>query len=137
VIYLDTSAIIKLARVEDESAALAQWLNDHGDEAAVTSQLSEVEVPRALRRVRPDLLAEGVEVLAGLTRIAISDAVRADAGAYPHTNLRSLDAIHLATAEHLIKSGKALTAMVAYDKRLADIATELGITVATPGQALA
>jgi predicted nucleic acid-binding protein len=64
--------------------------------------------------------------------VEINGAVRATAAAYPEPMLRSLDAIHLATAELLIASGKALTAFVTYDKRLAETVSKIGIPVAAP-----
>jgi hypothetical protein len=71
-------------------------------------------------------------VLARLHRIEIDAAVRATAGAYTSPTLRSLDAIHLATAELLVNSGKPMRAFVTYDKRLAAAAEELALPVATP-----
>jgi len=61
--------------------------------------------------------------------------VRATAAAYIDPLLRPLDAIHLATAENLVASGKRISAFVTYDKRLAKAATEAGLTVVAPGAA--
>jgi uncharacterized protein len=133
VIYLDTAALIKLIRVEAESAALVEWLNARQEEPLVASALVEVEVPRALRRSQPGVLGAVAGVLARLHRIEINAAVRATAGAYPEGTLRSLDAIHLATAELLVASGKPLRAFVTYDKRLAAAAGETALPVAAPG----
>ncbi|UGT90704.1 PIN domain-containing protein [Mycobacterium ostraviense] len=55
-LYLDTSALIKLIRREPESDALAEWLDTQVPAAWVSSTLTEVELPRALRRVEPELL---------------------------------------------------------------------------------
>jgi predicted nucleic acid-binding protein len=134
VIYLDTSAIVKLIRPELESNHLTEWLNARHAEHVVTSKLAEVEVPRALRREEPTRLAAVPSVLAHLDRLDIDDAVRATAGAYPFPHLRSLDAIHLATADQLVASGKTISAFVTYDRRLAGTAAELGLVVAAPGQ---
>jgi len=133
-IYLDTSAIVKLIRPEAESDDLVEWLNRRQAESAVTSKLTEVELPRALRREEPARLAAVPAVLARLARFEIDDAVRTTAGAYPHPVLRSLDAIHLATAGHLVASGKSLTAFVTYDSRLATIARDVGLSTACPGR---
>lgn len=133
-IYLDTCAIIKLIRPEAESAQLAAWLNANSHEPVVTSELAEVEVPRALRRSAPARLAAMPAVLAHVNRIEMDAAVRATAGAYPDPNLRSLDAIHLATADTLVASGKTLKAFVTYDKRLAAVAADAGHTVVAPGE---
>jgi predicted nucleic acid-binding protein len=134
VIYLDTSAIIKLIRPEAESEQLTEWLNARSSEPVVTSKLAEVEVPRALRREEPARLAGVAAVLAHLDRVEIDDAVRATAGAYPLPHSRSLDAIHVATANRLVASGGTVSAFVTYDKRLATYALELGFDIATPGQ---
>lgn len=132
-IYLDTAALVKLTRVEAETAALTTWLNDHAAEPLVASALVEVELPRALRRSEPGVLGAVAGVVARLYRIEINAAVRATAGAYTDPNLRSLDAIHLATAELLVASGKPLNAFVTYDKRLAAAADQAGLPVIAPG----
>lgn len=132
-IYLDSSAITKLIVQEDETAALIEWLNQRADESMVTSVLAEVEVPRALRRRVAGLLDDVAGTLARLDRMEIDADIRATAAAYVEPNLRSLDAIHLATADMLVASGKTLTAFIAYDKRLAAAAGEVGLTVVAPG----
>ncbi|MGH3728954.1 MAG: type II toxin-antitoxin system VapC family toxin [Micromonosporaceae bacterium] len=133
-IYLDTSAIVKLVRPEAESADLVDWLNGREGQPMVTSKLAEVELPRALRRDEPARLAAVPGVLARLNRIDIDDPVRATAGAYPFRHLRSLDAIHLATADQLVASGHVVDGFVTYDTRLADVAGEIGLPVNAPGQ---
>jgi predicted nucleic acid-binding protein len=133
VIYLDSSAIVKLIRPELESAALAAWLNERG-EVAVTSTLAEVEVPRALRRAAPARLAAMPAVLARINRIEMDASVRATAAAYLDDGLRSLDAIHLATADLLVTAGKTVSAFVSYDIRQGDAAAALGLYTATPGR---
>ena len=131
-IYLDTAALVKLVRVEPESAALVQWINSMAGRPLVASALVEVELPRALRRSQPGALGLIAPVLARLHRVEINAAVRATAGAYTDPTLRSLDAIHLATAELLINAGKRLTALVTYDKRLAEAAARVALPVAAP-----
>ncbi len=130
-IYVDSSAIVKLIRPEVESAALAEWLNGSA-EAVVTSALAEVEVPRALRRVAPARLAGVSAVLARMSRMEIDGRVRATAAAYADTDLRPLDAIHLATAEMLVAAGKRVTAFVSYDVRQARAAEKAGFATAAP-----
>ena len=132
-IYVDSSAIVKLVRPEVESGALAAWLNDRA-EAVVTSTLAEVEVPRALRRVEPARLAGVSAVLARLSRVEIDGPVRATAAAYADEELRSLDAIHLATAEMLVAAGKQITAFVSYDVRQSRAAVAAGFTTVAPGR---
>jgi predicted nucleic acid-binding protein len=133
VIYLDSSAIVKLVGVESETAALLRWLGRRAGTGLVTSALSEVEVPRALRRTRPSSLASVAGVLRRFDRIDVSDAVRATAAAYTEPHLRSLDAIHVATAEVLVASGKAISAFVSYDRRQNEAARAAGLTIAAPG----
>ena len=132
-IYLDSSAIVKMIRPEAESRDLVEWLNRR-NEPAVTSVLAEVEVPRALRRSSPAHLAAMPAVLARISRIEMDAAVRATAGAYVTDALRSLDAIHLATAEVLVASGKRVSAFVTYDTRQAGAVEPTGIRVEIPGR---
>lgn len=133
-IYLDTAAAVKLVREEPETEALVEWLNNATDQAFVSSALIEVELPRALRRSSPGVLGAVAGVLARLYRVDINAAVRATAAAYADPMLRSLDAIHLATADLLVASDKKITAFVTYDKRLATAAAGLGLPVAAPGE---
>jgi uncharacterized protein len=132
VIYLDTAAVVKLIRVEPESRALVSWLNQQPVQPLVASALIEIELPRALRRSQPEVLGMAAAVLRRLHRIEIDAAVRATAAAYVEPTLRTLDAIHLATAEFLIASGKPITAFVAYDKRLSEAALRVGLPVTAP-----
>lgn len=131
-IYLDTAAIVKLIRIEAESGALVGWLNARQEQPLVASALVEMEVPRALRRSQPGALAAVPGVISRLHRIELSAQVRATAGAYAEPTMRSLDAIHLATAELLVNSGRQLRAFVTYDKRLAAVAEEAALPVVAP-----
>ncbi|CRK60054.1 hypothetical protein [Alloactinosynnema sp. L-07] len=131
-IYLDSCAIVKLVIPEAESRALNVWLAERPDDRLVTSKLSEVEVTRAVRRSRPGVLGGVSTVLRYLGRLEIGDAVRATAAAYLDPNLRTLDAIHLATAQSLELAGGPLSAFVTYDKRLAAAAEEVGLPVVAP-----
>jgi predicted nucleic acid-binding protein len=133
VIYLDAAALIKMIREETETAELITWLNAHPDDQLVASALVEVEVSRALRRSEPDALPAVATTLARLVRIEVDAAVRATAAAYTDLHLRSLDAVHLATAEHLAAAGKPITAFVTYDRRLLAAAHDAKLPVTTPG----
>ena len=128
-IYLDSAAVVKLVREEQHSGELIQWINSHSDIALVSSALVEVEVPRALRRAAPQALVGVPAAIGRLFRVEIDATVRATAAAYPEPMLRSLDAIHLATA-HEIRTD--LSAFVCYDKRLQDSAHALGLPVEAP-----
>ncbi|MEV6287314.1 type II toxin-antitoxin system VapC family toxin [Kribbella sp. NPDC051770] len=132
-IFLDSAAIVKLIRPEAESAALVAWLTAQSDTQLVASSLVLTEVPRALRRSDPGRLAAVPTVLARLDRVPMDDTVLATAAAYADPMLRTLDAIHLASAQTLVLEGLALTALVTYDKRLLAAAAEVGLETAAPG----
>lgn len=130
-IYLDSSALLKLVRREDETAALSEWLNVRPDEPVVTSELGRVEVLRAARRVGSQALAEARVVVGDLDLVPLDRTVQDVACDITHPRLRTLDALHLASAVLL---SDELTAFVAYDHRLAAAAQATGLVVATPGQ---
>ena len=126
-IYLDSSALVKLALTEPESAALARWLAD-GREPLVSSALHRAEVPRAVwRRAR--------RAAAQLPRDQADRAGHVDAdvldnsATLPPQDLSPALAIHLASA--LALKGQT-TAFVAYDDRLLAAATDIGLPVASP-----
>ncbi|MDD4867200.1 MAG: type II toxin-antitoxin system VapC family toxin [Mycobacterium sp.] len=133
-IYLETSALVKLIRIEVESAALGDWLDEQTELPWITSVLTEVELPRAIRAVAPEGLPAVPSVLARLDRFEIDSVIRSTAAAYPNVALRSLDAIHLATAQ-TAASAAPLTALVTYDNRLKEAAESLAILVVAPGKA--
>lgn len=130
-IYLDTAALVKLIRREPASDSLADWLDGRASTMLVTSALAEVELPRALRRTEPALIAAVPALLARIARHEIDELVRTTAAGYQSPDLRSPDAIHLATA-HAVFGGQ-LTAFVSYDKRLLGTAEELKLPIASPG----
>lgn len=134
-IYLDSSALVKLVREEPETPTLVAWLGERLTIARVTSCLAEIEVARAIRRHDPAASAGLPGVLARLYRVEIDARIRAIAAAYDDPALRSLDAIHLATAEMLSLEGQPLTAFVAYDDRLLAAAEKRGMTTVRPGAA--
>ncbi len=134
-IYLDSAAVVKLVRQEAHSADLVAWLNAHQDVPLVSSTLVEVEVPRALRRSAPQALVGVPAAVGRLFRLEIDGTIRATAAAFAEPTLRSLDAIHLATAHVLVnESGATLTAFVTYDRRLLTSAQTAGLPTASPGQ---
>ncbi len=125
--YLDSSAIVKLAVVEPESAALRRYLRRR--RPLVSSALAKTEVARALLPLGEPAVRRGQEVLARLELIRVSDRILAAAGALLPAELRSLDAIHLATAAQL---GEDLARLVTYDARMRAAAQEVGCPVAAP-----
>lgn len=131
-IYLDTSALVKLIRIEAESEDLTTWLDERTEIPWITSVLAEIELSRAIRAVAPEGLPAVPSVLARLDRFDIDPVIRATAAAYTNPALRSLDAVHLATAQ-FAASTAPLTAFVAYDTRLSQAAQNLGLTVVLPG----
>ncbi|MEV7627546.1 type II toxin-antitoxin system VapC family toxin [Actinoplanes sp. NPDC089786] len=134
-IYLDSAAVVKLVRQEEHSVDLVSWLNAHHDAPLVSSALVEVEVPRALRRSAPQALIGVPAAVGRLFRMEIDNTIRATAAAFTEPTLRSLDAIHLATAQVLTnESGTTLIAFVTYDRRLLDSAKAAGLPTASPGQ---
>jgi uncharacterized protein len=127
VTYLDSSAIVKLAVRESESVALRRYLRRR--RPLVSSSLARTEVMRALMPGGDDAVAAGRKVLIRLDLIRISTGVLGDAAVLLPTDLRSLDAIHLATARRL---GQDLGAIVTYDERMAEAATHLGHRIVAP-----
>ncbi|WP_131745499.1 PIN domain-containing protein [Frankia sp. Cppng1_Ct_nod] len=137
-IYLDSAAVVKLVRAEPLTADLVDWLNTRRPLPLVSSALVEVEVevevPRALRRSAPQALSRVPVVLARLYTLEIDVTVRAVAAAYDDPHLRSLDALHLATAALLTdQRDGTLEAFFTYDKRLLAAATAAGLPTASPG----
>jgi uncharacterized protein len=128
VIYLDSSAVVKLARREAESDALRAWLAANPRPLTV-SALARTETARALLRSDPAALPVLRTVLALLHQSPITDAILDAAAQLPDPAVRSLDAIHLATAEELVT---VLTWFVAYDRRLAEAARDRGLPVVAP-----
>ena len=127
VTYLDSSAIVKLAIEEPESRALRQYLRRRRPYAS--SALARTEVGRALLPLGPDAVRRGQRVLSALDLIRVSDRVLTAAGELLPVELRSLDAIHLATALLL---GVSLSRVVTYDDRLGAAAKALGWSVVAP-----
>ncbi|HST42370.1 MAG TPA: PIN domain-containing protein, partial [Conexibacter sp.] len=91
-IYLDSSALLKLLLQEAESAALAEWLTARAGTPILSSALAKVEVTRACRRVNADALPAARSLLAGLDVIPLTGAVIDEAADVGDTLPRSLDA---------------------------------------------
>jgi predicted nucleic acid-binding protein len=132
VIYLDSSALMKLVRLESETTALRDCLAARPEEPVVSSELGRVEVLRAARRIGGRALAEARAVVGDIDLIPLDRAVQDLASDIGHPLLRTLDALHLASA---ILLSDELTAFIAYDQRLTSAAQAAGLAVTTPGQA--
>ena len=126
-VYLDSSAIVKLAVREPESDALRRHLRRR--RPWVSSALARTEVLRSLLGGGEEMLAAGRRVLARCDLVRVNDRVLSFAGTILPPELRSLDAIHLATAERLRDE---VTELVTYDDRMAALARELGFRVSAP-----
>jgi predicted nucleic acid-binding protein len=125
--YVDSSAIVKLAVAEPESRALRRYLSRH--RPLVTSALARTEVARALMPSGPEAVARGEIVLRRIQLVRVNDRVLSEAGRMTPMELRSLDAIHLASARHL---GSSVRQIVTYDERMADAAKASGWAVSSP-----
>ena len=125
--YLDSSAIVKLAVREAESVALRRYLRRR--RPLVTSALARTEVIRALLPAGDDAVAAGRKVLTRLDLVRINNHVLDSAAALRPAQIRSLDAIHLATAALL---GEDMGTLVTYDERMADAAQQTGHRVVMP-----
>ena len=141
-IYLDPCALVKLIRDEDETVALQSWLDDRADDVVVTSELALAEVVRVVRRnnhtdqgelIDADELAadldEAAAVLAATAQVAVDREILDRAGALAEPMIRTLDAIHVACALAL---EPAVTELVTYDRRMAEIARAAGLVVVGP-----
>lgn len=129
-IYLDSCAVVKLIIEEEHSAALNTHLYSATPEV-ISSQLTRAEVRRALIRLgqRERTRAKADAILAQIAKLPIETIVDL-AGDLPLRTLRTLDALHVATAQML---GPAVTEFITYDKRLAKAATEAGLPLTMPG----
>ena len=128
-IYVDTSALIKLVLEEAESMALRRYLHALGTGSLVSSKLLAVEARRSVLRNRPAHLPAIDVALDDVSMLDVSDPVIELAGRLPNPMLRSLDAIHLATAL-LIRED--VDVLVSYDDRLTAAAAAHGLKTATP-----
>jgi uncharacterized protein len=125
--YLDSSAIVKLAIEEPQSAALRRYVRRR--RPLVSSALARTEVLRALLLEGEPGVARGRDVLARLALVRLNDRVLNAAGTLLPPDLRSLDAIHLATAQQL---GTDLGRVVTYDDRMIEASRRLGIRTTSP-----
>lgn len=130
-IYLDSSALLKLAREEVESAALGEWLSSQPEVPVITSELGRVEVLRAARRAGGEVLTEARAVIGDLDLVPLDRGVQDLACDIGDAPLRTLDALHLASAVLLRDE---LSAFVAYDHRLVSAAQAAGLPTKMPSR---
>jgi len=127
-LYLDSSAFVKLAVEEPETAALRGLLAGRADRR-VSSALLRTEALRAVRHLGPDALATVRDGLRRLDLVGIDDRILDTAGTLEPRVLRTLDAIHVATAMAI---GDDLEAIVTYDERMVEAARLMGLPTVTP-----
>jgi uncharacterized protein len=125
--YLDSSAIVKLAVRETETDALRSYLRRR--RPLVSSALARTEVLRSLLTGGETALIAGRGVLARIDLVRVNDRVLNLAGSLLPEELRSLDAIHLATAGRL---GTDLGEIVTYDEKMTAAARIMGYKVSAP-----
>jgi predicted nucleic acid-binding protein len=129
VLYLDSSAIVKLVVPEPETGALVQTIRS--DPEIVSSILARVEVLRAVRRAgaRRAVAGRAESILRRIALVRLEEGVVSSASTLRPLELRTLDAIHLATALSLAPQ---LSRLITYDARLASAARATGLTVQVP-----
>lgn len=128
-IYLDSAAIVKLVHAESETQALRDWLDEQAETEWTSSVLAEIELSRALARHAPEAVTRLHPVLDLIELVDLDAGIRILAQTVRPSTVRSLDAIHLATA---LRIRSQLTSFITYDKRLADAAQAAGLTVDMP-----
>jgi uncharacterized protein len=125
--YIDSSAIIKLIRLEKESAALIKKLPS----GLIASRISRIEVTRTIIRYEPDLLDATYDVLADIQMVPVEDAIITIAENLPQfIDLRSLDSLHIASA---LSIKNVLEGVITYDKEMVKAAVALGFKTLSPG----
>ena len=127
VVYLDSSAIVKLVLAESESVALRRHVLRY--QSWISSTLAQVEVMCAVMARGPSLLDQAELTLKQMTFIDLDEVLIRRASFLPPTVLRALDAIHIASALAL---GDALEVVLTYDRRMAEAAAAMGLPVASP-----
>jgi len=123
---VDSSAAAKLVSAEAETSALQGFLSDVGDVEILASVLLETELRRTASRQRASQSEVSI-VLTGIDLLAAPRGLFHEAGLLPVPGLRSLDAIHLATALRI-----EATVLVTYDRRLSAAAEVVGIPTVAP-----
>src|ERR1700748_3762588 len=122
--YLDTSAAFKLLAAEEHAEALLAFYREHRTDSWISSDLLRIEVSRAVTRNWPALIPDAQRLLDAFEYVQIDEDVVRSAIVEPDRLLRSLDAIHLATARLL---GPELSALLTYGDRLAQAAAVAGV----------
>ena len=126
--YLDASAIVKLVVVEDETGALERDVADRP--GLLTSRPGVTEVRRAAHRSGGRrLIQQAEDVIASFVVVDVTAVMFDRASDLAPATLRTLDALHLASA---LSVDLPLLDFITYDARLADAARRHGLAVAVP-----
>lgn len=129
-LYLDSSALVKLVVAEPETPRLQQFLGRNQDARLFSSMLVHAEVLRAVRSAGPGAMGIAREVLSACHLVDVSRSILERAAVLDvNTSLRTLDAIHVVTAS---VAKEELKAIVTYDLRMAKAAEYLGFVVEAP-----
>lgn len=126
-IYADTSALAKLLIAEAETPALRDWISRQ-EAPLVTNSVGVVELRRMAARVSQQVLGAATVLLDRIDRLALTPAALALAGDLPPPEVRTLDALHIASAAEL----RELRALLTYDRRRAEAARHFGLPVESP-----
>jgi hypothetical protein len=129
VIYLHSSALVKLAVTEPETAPLASYLAARAEQALVSSALHRAEVLRAVWQAEPGALPRAQRIIRRISLVALSHELLDNAGTVPPGALPITAAVHLAAA---LTIKRDLTAFVCYDRPLLDAAAAAGLPVTSP-----
>jgi uncharacterized protein len=129
VIYLDSSALVKLALAEPESGALTGYLAQHAGQALVSSTLHRAEVLRAIWRSEPGALPRAQRIIRRISLVSLTHDLLDNAATQAPASLGTSAAIHLVSA---LTIKRDLTAFVSYDRQLLDAAEVAGLKVASP-----
>ncbi len=123
--------MVKLVAAEPESAELIEWLNGRADEALATSAIGHIELVRAARRIGHTAVLAAQRISNGIDTLLLTESVAATARTIGRAELRTLDAIHLATAA---VHRDRISAFCAYDVRLLAAAEAEELSIAAPGR---
>jgi predicted nucleic acid-binding protein len=131
VLYCDTSALVKLIVDEPQSNDLDAWLAQAGEPVLASSIIAHTEVIRAVRRHGTAAVEEAVRLLDEISIIDLDEDLARSAADLEPESLRSLNALHVATAQRV---GPILRGLVTYDRRMIEAARAAGLTVHHPGR---
>ncbi|MEN4449135.1 MAG: PIN domain-containing protein [Mycolicibacterium sp.] len=132
-IYLDTTAMLKLIAHEPETPALTDYLQARTDTVWFTCSLARAELLRATATMEPDATDHARHILDGLDTVAMTDRLVTAAANLTPAPRRTLDALHIAAA---LTAGPQLHTLITYDPELTEAAGRHHITTTHPGGSL-